>query len=208
MFVTLIGLSGCGKSHLSRKLADTGAWQLIPCDTLIEQRLEPQLQSRSGGGTRRVAEWLGQPYDPGFQDRQQLYLLAEEAVVTDACAQIESAPTNRDLVVDATGSVIYLPPSLIARLRKVTTVVYLQVPEADSDQMFRQYLEDPKPVIWKNSFSVLPGETNWSALARSYRALLENRAALYERFAHKILHTSFAERATVTPERLLEVLKL
>ena len=185
MVVTLIGFSGCGKSHLACKLAQHAGFQLFSCDERIEEKLAASLKRQDGSGTRRVAAWLGHPDEPGFAVRQQKYLAAEEESVRESCDWI-SANSGSRLVIDSTGSGIYMPSELTALLRARSTVIYVEIPETDAASMYEQYLSDPKPVIWNDTYQPASGESSGEALARCYRELLHHRIALYRAMAHKM----------------------
>lgn len=205
MIITLVGFSGCGKSELAKKIAAAPGWRSFVCDSMIEEALESVLPAEAHG-TLRLAHWLGQPTAPGFRERQKMYSDAEANAVQTVCDALESTSPEENLVVDSTGSVVYLDAPVLERLRQLTTVVYLELSPLESDQMFRRYLENPKPLIWRDMYRPNPGEAEHDALARCYRALMEERTGMYERLAHRTLHLTFEERKQVTPKQLFDFL--
>jgi len=72
MRLSLIGMAGSGKSYWSRKLAEHG-FRRFCCDDMIEAKLAPEL-TRSDGTMMKVAEWMGFPYGPHYQECESQYL--------------------------------------------------------------------------------------------------------------------------------------
>lgn len=191
--LTLVGFSGSGKSHLARRLAAERGYRHLDCDLRIEEKLASSLP-RDGSGTRRLANWLGQPYDLGFPGRQQRYFFAEQEVLSEMLDDLANAPSEAPTVIDTTGSVIYVEGPLLERLRDISTVVYLRIAAEDEQAMFEQYLADPKPVLWQQVYQQLPGESRAEALRRCYPQLIAQRSELYERLAHCVVDTPYCAR--------------
>ena len=70
--LALIGMSGAGKSYWTTRIAAAG-YPAISCDTEIESRLKPALESGGYCGINGVAAWMGwvadlphsAPFHPG-----------------------------------------------------------------------------------------------------------------------------------------------
>jgi shikimate kinase len=183
MRVSLIGMSGSGKSYWSRKLAGRGFWRFC-CDDLIAARLAPEL-TRPGGGTLTVGEWLGFPYQSHYHEREALYLAHEVAVLAEILGQCDAwGDSDGSVVVDTTGSVIYTGKDLLVQLRCCTTAVHLATPAEVQERMLAAYLADLRPVLWHGMFEQRAGETAEEALARCYPLLLASRERLYAQCAH------------------------
>ncbi len=181
--ISLVGMSGSGKSHWSARLAGFG-FRRYCCDDLISDRLAPELIGPDGK-ILNLGEWMGFPFDPGYLEREAKYLAIEKEVVSEVLDLIE-APTGygvSDAVVDTTGSVIYTGRELTGRLSRLTTIVYFSSPPEAMEEMFRRYIEKPRPVLWNGRFSALEGESEREALGRCYRLLLESRELLYRDLA-------------------------
>jgi shikimate kinase len=192
--LSLIGMSGSGKSYWSRKLAGRG-FRRFCCDDLIAARLAPELV-QSDGSTLTVGEWLGFPYQPHYREREALYLAHEVAVLTeilDHCDMWGNGEEN--IVVDTTGSVVYTGEELLARLRRCTTVMHLATPAEVQERMLATYLVTLRPVLWHGVFEQRSGETAEQALARCYSVLLASRERLYAQCAHVVVdyHTRHSE---------------
>ncbi len=207
MVLSFIGFSGCGKSHVTRRFVSELGWRSLPCDELIEEMLSPEIPAGAAAATRRLADWLGQPYSAGFAERQEKYCDTEKAVMEKICAELEKTSPDENLIVDTTGSVIYSGSKILSALRAGSYVIYFQLPPSDEELLFKQYLEDPKPVIWKDNFRQGPNETPERALRRCYPNLLRERAGLYERCADLTVPAGFSERGEITPAKLLSIVE-
>ncbi|MBI2581061.1 hypothetical protein HYV85_04645 [Candidatus Woesearchaeota archaeon] len=187
--ISVIGMSNVGKTRRAKSLvADNSlnfSWACV--DDLIEAKLKPWLEGKGFRGVNGVAAWMGQPYAPQYPETQRLFLQFEES----AMAEIDFS-IDKNIVVDTTGSVIYLPQHVLQRLKENTLIIYLEAAEDVKKLLFERYISNPKPVIWGGSFSRNNGETGMEALKRCYPQLLEYRAARYKQLAditipHRVL---------------------
>ena len=183
MRLSLIGMAGSGKSYWSRKLAEHGFARFC-CDDMIEAKLAPEL-TRSDGTMMKVAEWMGFPYEPHYQEYESQYLAYEAEVVTQTLHCLENRENNpgENIVVDTTGSVIYIGEETLGRLQRYTTIVYLATPPEVQKQLLNAYISTPHPMLWRGYFSMEPNETNEEAMAHCYPRLFSARKRLYERYA-------------------------
>ena len=184
MRLSLIAMSGSGKSYWSAKLAQLG-FQHFDCDRRIASKLGPVLTG-ADGKLRSLGEWMGFPYQDGYPDRENQYLVYERQVLAEifAAIQNETLDPSSKIVIDTTGSVIYTGETCLDQLRRLTTVVYLEIPFEIKDQMLAAYRTDPRPVLWQGQFIRKPREKNMEALARCYAELLFERERKYKHSAH------------------------
>lgn len=193
MIISLIGMSGSGKSYWSKQLEKVG-FKRICCDDLIEEKLSEELKKLGYSGIADVSKWMGQPYEPQFKKTSSQYLAYENLVMEEIYSFLEE---NKKIVVDTTGSVIYTNAKTLENLKKLTKIIYLKVPESVEKEMFNLYITDPKPVVWGNSFNKKSAETNLNALKRCYPDLLSYRSKQYEKLAkvtmdyHKLRNKNF-----------------
>ena len=180
--LALIGMSGAGKSYWTTRIAAAGH-PAISCDAEIETRLKPVLETRGYSGINGVAAWMGWPHLPAYADREAAYLSEEIAVLDEVLTGLEKKP-ERDLVLDTTGSVIYVGNHLLHRLRKQMLVVYLAASRDEQQLLIQRYLEDPKPVLWRGAFQARPAEDPKATVARCYPVLIGARRQSYEALAH------------------------
>ncbi|MCB0322847.1 MAG: AAA family ATPase [Bdellovibrionales bacterium] len=207
MVITLIGLSGCGKSHLARRIAEERGFTLYSCDDIIEERLRPQLSAEGYAGLDGMAKWMGYPDAPVFAERQELYLSHERDVMHELIALLgaDGWGLEEDIVIDTTGSVIYTGTQVLDAIKKRSRVIYLGVPESEYEFMFQQYFDDPKPVIWHDVFSKRPGESTVDALRRCYPELIRTRTRLYYEYADVTLVMNREHRDRFSAARLLNL---
>lgn len=180
--LALIGMSGAGKSYWTARIAAAG-YPAISCDTQIEGRLKPALETGGYTGISGVAAWMGWPHLATYPDREAAYLCEEIAVLDEVLTGLEKNP-ERDLVLDTTGSVIYVGNHLLHRLRKQMLVVYLAASRDEQQLLIQRYLEDPKPVLWRGAFQARAGEDPKVTVARCYPVLIGARRQSYEALAH------------------------
>jgi len=183
MRLSLIGMSGSCKSKKKKKLVEDG-FKAFYCDDMIEQRLACELNGPDGRRLE-VGQWMGFPYEDGYRRRESKYLSYEKSVLADILSMIDNfgGTSWSNLVIDTTGSVIYVGDEILTNLRRLTTVVHLETPPEVQDQMLAAYLENRRPVLWRNFFNKDPDETNDAALARCYSLLLSRRERLYRQWA-------------------------
>jgi hypothetical protein len=159
---------------------------MVSCDARIEQRLSKDLEPFGLGGIGAVAAWMGWPDHPAYRERERKYLGAEITVMNEVLDEVER-DAQRELVLDTTGSVIYTGDTIRERLRRRMTVVCLAASGEEQTLLVERYLSDPKPVLWRDAYQPLPGESSRETVARCYPALIESRRKLYENYAHCVL---------------------
>jgi shikimate kinase len=184
MRLSLIAMSGSGKSYWAGQLAGAG-FKCFSCDEMIASKLFDELV-QPDGSLLPMAKWMGLPYQPGYLERESKYLAYEKQVLEEIFKIIENSysDSQSDIVIDTTGSVIYTGEEFLYKLRKYTTVVYLETPPQLQDQMYRAYLARPRPVLWQGKFNKRSHEKNKEALARCYSELVTYRERLYKHYAH------------------------
>jgi shikimate kinase len=205
MYLSLIGMSGSGKSHWALKLAEAG-FKRFCCDELIAEKLAPELTA-SDGTVRSLGEWMGFPYEPHYEAREATYLAFEIEVLGEILENLEGSRVSNDenVVVDTTGSVIYTGEETLSALRRNTTVVRMATPPEVQEQMLKKYITNQRPVLWRGHFTQNPGETNEEALARCYPGLLATREQLYERYAHVSINYYQANEPGFAVQDLLQL---
>ena len=196
--LSLIGMSGMGKTYRSRQLTELGFRHLC-CDDLIAEAARLPLPAINEAG---LAAWMAEPYSEGYPEREQKYLEAEEAVTRHALLDIK-----QNTLIDTTGSVIYLSNETKSLLKRLTLVVYLQESQALQHELFETYLSHPKPVVWGKSFNRKAGESQQEALQRCYPELLKFRARKYKKLADLPLPFAVARDEKSTSAAFLEAIR-
>ena len=202
--LSLIGMSGAGKSHWAQKLAMAG-FRVIRVDDRIEQKLAPELSAGGYKGIGGVAEWMGWPDQPTYREREQKYLAREVESMNEALDEMEAAG-DEGIILDTTGSVVYTGDEICSRMQNCTTVVYLEAPPAEEKILIARYLSDPKPVLWGDQFRKRPNESAKDTVARCYPRLLAHRKKLYEKYAHRVVSIERLRKTNPDARGFLEYL--
>ena len=185
LVLSFLGMSNIGKTYWAKKFYGIG-FEHINCDDLIEAKLAPVLKRLGYLGIKNVSRWMGQPYDERFTANQEKYLFFEGEVMEDIFAQIKNSKT-KNTVIDTTGSIVHTSRNICDRLKRYSTVVYIEAPENMKENMFGQYLKELKPVIFGDVYSPRDGETVLQTLSRCYQELFSLRSALYAKYADVII---------------------
>ena len=186
--LALVGMSGAGKSFWTKKLAAEG-WTAISCDDRIEEKLATRLAAGGYSGINGVAAWMGWPDNPKYAEREAQYLEEEIHVLGEVLTGLERE-SEKPLVLDTTGSVIYTGNNLLLRLRRRMTIVYLAASPEEQQLLIDRYLSDPKPVLWRGAFQPRKDETAHETVARCYSKLIAARRQGYEALAHCTLQVA------------------
>ena len=193
MFISLVGMSGSGKSRWSKKLREELGFKLFSCDDIIEECLLKEVKGLMQHGISAVAEWMGTPMDAQYEDRRRVYLSFEREAVrrsldaVDKVAKEGALAGLQDIVIDTTGSVIYLDDEILEELKKKTKIVYLETPSQSHTQLSDRYFKHPKPIIWDESFKPIAGENKRETLIRCIKELIQRRHERYLQLAEVVL---------------------
>lgn len=202
MRVTLIGMSGIGKSHWSEKLAQAG-YKRICCDDLISEKLAEEL-GQPTSTVFEMGEWMGFPYQDSYPHREAQYLACEMEVLQEIIDRFAGGDMPANVVIDVTGSAIYAGEALFSELRRYTTIVHLSTTPAVHQKMLQEYLANPRPVLWQGLFQMRPNETYTQAFERCYPQFLLYREALYRQYSDVVLAYEFHRRADLTASQFLQ----
>jgi len=151
LILSFVGMSNIGKTYWSKQLQCVG-FRHINCDGLIEEKLTPVLGKLGYSGIEDISRWMGQPYDERFIVNQNKYLSSEKEVMKKIFAQVKNENLN-NTVIDTTGSVIQTGKNFSEKLKQYSMVIYIEASENMKEKMFKQYLEEPKPVVFGDVYS-------------------------------------------------------
>lgn len=203
--ITLIGMSNIGKSYWSERLATEAGFVRDDCDYMAERKLEPELIKQGYKGLCDVAKWMGQPFAPQYAETSRKYLASERETMLEIIDGLRTERAGSRHVIDTSGSVIYVGDDVKEQLRALTRVVYLEAPLGHHAELFKRYIEKPKPVIWGDAYACADDEKPEAALARCYPNLLAERAARYKAMAHDIIPYERHNRYASDPLSVLNV---
>jgi shikimate kinase len=204
MRLSLVGMSGSGKSFWSGKLSRVG-FRRVCCDDLIAARLVAEL-GRKHGSITAVGRWMGFPFDPHYKEHEAAYLACEMGVMAQILGEVGEVEDHPEqaVVIDTTGSVIYTGEEILSKLRACTTIVHLATPLEIQRMKLRAYVKNPRPILWRDAYSKRAGETNEEALARCYPELLTSRELQYKELAHVTISYYKHRKAGFGVEELLD----
>jgi len=169
--LAFVGMSNVGKSFRASELSKFDDFMNISVDDLIGAAM--QLDDMS-----ELSDWMGYPYEEKFKGREQEYLQQEEKITTNVDVNL-----NKNIVLDTTGSFIYLPQSAQDFVKNNFLVINLELPDTMLDKMVENFFAHPKPVVWGESFNLQEGEERQDALRRCYPELLKWRTDKYKEVA-------------------------
>ena len=205
MKISLIGMSGSGKSYWSKKLQTKG-FKRFCCDDLIEEKLRSELKASGYHGIQDVAKWMGQPFDKQYKGTSKRYLQYENEVMNEVIRLTQHSHSHENIVIDTTGSVIYAGNNILEKLIRFTKVIYLDTPDSVKNTMYQLYLQDPKPVIWGKFFK--KGDNEYvDALGTCYPKLLAYRSQKYEKLSSVKLDYHMIHSPKFTVEMFMEVIQ-
>lgn len=185
--ISFIGMSNVGKTFWSKKMKASGFIHFC-IDDMIEEELGTELKKLGYQGISDVAKWMGHPFDPQYPDTSLRYLEIERDAMQKVLDRIEQKEFDgKDVVLDTTGSVIYLGDLLLQRIKKHTTVLFFETPAEVQQDMYQQFLTNPKPLIWGNQYAPKPDEAPSATLERCYPQLLSTRTARYASYADAVI---------------------
>lgn len=206
MRISIIGLSGTGKTYWSKRLSAEAGFDLICCDELLRSKLATPLIEASSTEAGELGKWLGWPYEAGYLQRQGVLIDAETAVMKEVLWGEEIALEERldNIVLDTSGSVIYTGDEIMQRLKELTVVVYFATPREALDLMFHRYISEQKPLIWGEFFHPMSDESSECAMRRCFKELYQWREERYKSYADVVIAHAERESADFTAQQLLK----
>ncbi|PCK00369.1 MAG: hypothetical protein COA45_00885 [Zetaproteobacteria bacterium] len=160
--ITLIGMSGAGKTHISCQLEAQG-WVNYSCDFVIGDKYLKEELSGVGPVTAddigALSEYLGKLGNPEkcgflldlFKQRQKAYYDAEVSALHAMGDALSDA--QGDFLHDSTGSLCELEDdSLMEKIGMQTLFVYLKTDEKTEQTLLQRAREYPKPLFFPPVF--------------------------------------------------------
>jgi len=152
-------------------------------------------------GQEAVSAWLGYPTSQTYMERERRYIELENEFTGHAAMQ----SLGKNFVFDTTGSVIHLDRAVLELVRENTLVVHLDVGEESLEDLMDIFFLKPKPVCWSGYFFQEKGESEESALRRSYPILLKERLKRYRELAH--ININARELYDMSGDKTLEIIR-
>lgn len=186
-------MSNSGKSKIS-KVLEKGGFNRFEVDADIGTHL--RLASITS-----VADWMGYPDGAHYTERVAQYLSLEEDATKKGMTTLHTPAA-----LDTTGSVIYLSDATLKSLKNDWFIVNFRMQKKDVEEMFKIFIDAPKPVVWGDMFNQLPGESTQDSLKRCYPELLAVRVKKYESLADVNINR-FALYKAKTADAVLDVIE-
>lgn len=192
--LSFVGMASCGKSYRSKMLARECNFFWYQVDGDIQKTLGLD-------GQEAVSSWLGYPTSPTYMERELKYIELENEFTGRAAMQ----SLGKNFVFDTTGSVIHLDTAVLKLVRENTLVVHLDVGEESLEDLMNVFFLKPKPVCWSGYFFHEKGESEESALRRSYPILLKERLKRYRELAH--ININAREMRSLSGNKTLSIIR-
>src|SRR5438093_10262286 len=149
---------------------------------------------------------MGWPDAATYAQRESDYLTEEIHTLDEVLTELEKH-REKSLVLDTTGSLIYIGNNLLMRLRRQMTIVYLAASAQEQQLLIERYLNDPKPVLWRGAFQPKSGEKPRETVARCYPALIAARRQSYEAVAHCPLQVALLREGSLDAPSFLKMIQ-
>ena len=167
----LMGMSGLGKTFISRNLFKNDNWSHYSVDYEIGKLLfKDEHQNFFEGfdidNLTNLSNFLGKPGSSSkggipfseYVSRQQLHRDAETEATLKACSLVEKSPNLSQIVCDTSGSICELVnPSdkediLLTSLSRNFLIICLEAPDSIYQVLIDRFLAKPKPMYYEENF--------------------------------------------------------
>ena len=167
----LLGMSGLGKTFISRILVKKDNWNHYSVDyeigkLLFKNQHENLLDGFEVGNLTNLSNFLGKPGAASmggisfseYLMRQQLHRDAEIKATLNASYLVEKTPELSHIVCDTSGSICELvDPSdkndaILRSLSKNFLIICLEAPDSMYEVLIDRFLAKPKPMYYEENF--------------------------------------------------------
>ena len=167
----LLGMSGLGKTFISRSLVKQDNWLHYSVDyeigkILFKNKHRNLLNGFEVGNLTNLSDFLGKPGSPSmggipfseYLTRQKLHRDAEIKATLHASSLVENSPGLSHFVCDTSGSICELVnPSdendaILKSLSKNFLIICLEAPDSMYQVLINRFLAKPKPMYYEEKF--------------------------------------------------------
>jgi shikimate kinase len=194
--IAFIGMSNIGKSHWTKFLTEQKGFASYSVDVEIQKNWDLDDMAKA-------TTWMGYPFEEKFAKNEVDYLV-QEREKTLACP----LPKNKNLILDTTGSVIYMKNDVKEFLQENFLIINLDVSKQMCRSMKEQFFISPKTIVWGNSFNQKEGENGLDAIRRCYPDLLNYRIEKYREWGELFIPGEVSNLKGLDGERFWEIIKL
>ena len=169
--IALLGMSGLGKTFISRKLFKSDNWSHYSVDyeigkLLFKDKHQNFLKGFEIDNLTNLSYFLGKPGSSSkggipfaeYVSRQKLHREAEIEATLKACSLVEKSADVSHIVCDTSGSICELVnPSdkediLLKSLSKNFLIICLEAPDSIYQVLIDRFLARPKPMYYEENF--------------------------------------------------------
>ncbi len=192
--IAFIGMSNIGKTFRSKQLSKLKPFETVSVDDIIQEEL---------GFTEmdEMSIWMGYPFRDRYQKAEKEYKEMENRI------SLIPPPEGKNFILDTTGSIIYIEPDSLKKLKETYLIVGFTCPDFLINEMITSFFKQLKPVIWNDMYQKKDGEDEKEALRRCYPDLLEDRTRRYHELADISISGEMARDDSISPERFWSFLK-
>ena len=167
----LLGMSGLGKTFISRTLVNQDNWLHYSVDyeigkILFKNEHRNLLDGFEVGNLTNLSDFLGKPGSPSmggisfseYLIRQQLHRDAEIKATLNASSLVENSPELSHFVCDTSGSICELVnptdknDAILTSLSKNFLIICLEAPDSMYEVLIDRFLAKPKPMYYEENF--------------------------------------------------------
>ncbi len=167
----LLGMSGLGKTFISRKLVNKDSWSHYSVDyeigkLLFKNQHKHLLDGFEIGNLTNLSNFLGKPGSQSmggilfseYLKRQQLHRNAEIKATLNASSLVERTPKMSHFMCDTSGSICELVNPLdkndkiLSSLSKNFLIICLEAPDTMYQVLIDRFLAKPKPMYYEENF--------------------------------------------------------
>ena len=167
----LLGMSGLGKTFISRRLVNKDRWSHYSVDyeigkLLFKNQHKHLLDGFEIGNLTNLSNFLGKPGSQSkggisfteYLKRQQLHRDAEIKATLNASLMVEHSPELSHFMCDTSGSICELVNPLdendkiLSSLSKNFLIICLEAPDTMYQVLIDRFLAKPKPMYYEENF--------------------------------------------------------
>ena len=167
----LLGMSGLGKTFISRSLVKQDDWLHYSVDyeigkILFKNKHRNFLDGFEVGNLTNLSDFLGKPGCPSmggipfseYLTRQKLHRDAEIKATLNASSLVDNSPELSHFVCDTSGSICELVnpfdenDAILKSLSKNFLIICLEAPDSIYQILIDRFLAKPKPMYYEENF--------------------------------------------------------